>query len=78
MQGRLSTEEAILRKNKCPDLDEHSQEHDKLYQLLLEQLNAGMYLRRFNKSAFDSLMTCWLSHHLFEVDMPDKAYLQER
>ena len=68
MRAHFRSEEEILRQNNCPNLEAHIEEHEMLYQRLLEQLSVCMQNKEVSESDFDSLMTCWLSHHLLEAD----------
>lgn len=76
MQHHFATEEALLRKSRCPNLNDHVAEHHALYSAVVLELSNAIADIDFDLGKFTTVMTEWLSHHLHKTDMRDRAFLR--
>ncbi|MCF8167245.1 MAG: hypothetical protein K9J77_01350, partial [Rhodoferax sp.] len=69
-------EESILKRNACPTLREHQAIHQvslSKLQALLQDIGAG----KGDARALSQVIVDWMSHHIFEHDLPSKAYMKD-
>jgi len=70
----FETEEALLAKNQCPNLQPHRIEHA----FYLAQITSLIDQNSISMHSLSSLLASWIGEHLGGTDMNDKYYMQDR
>ncbi len=68
-------EEEVLQSHGCPDLPRHQAAHAQSL-TLLEQLLQDAQHGRLDRGTLRHVVTDWMVHHLRDLDLPARAWLQ--
>lgn len=74
LERHFALEESMLEKNRCPNLMAHKLAHVS-YMERMANLLCGAATGELNCTALQTFSRDYLTKHLFEMDVADKAYL---